>query len=164
MCSPPTHWMCFLLLIVLLVKWSSDVGFIRTNALFFLFFFFAETTSWCWMCSLRLWTTRPSSKRKLTKWQVCWVCIDLPVYVSHSFWMCRCVGKRPTLTHEIIQRLDGHQTYWCQAINKMSALGIVVNSVAARQINKWNKQQLASAQALTEHRGLLLSLVLILTI
>lgn len=34
--------MCFLLLIVLLVKCSPDVGFIRTNALFLFMFFFCR--------------------------------------------------------------------------------------------------------------------------
>lgn len=34
---------------------------------------FSGTTSWCWTFSLRRWTTRPSSRRRRTRWQVCWV-------------------------------------------------------------------------------------------
>lgn len=123
---------------------------------------FAETTSWCWTCSLRLWTTRPSSKRKPTRWQVCWVgftqCWSFfpvldPVYVSHSrgpLW----------LTAADSDKIIGWSTdsTW-QDINEMLAPccdfnGRRINllSFLQRQINKWNEQRWASPQALTKHK------------
>lgn len=52
--------------------------------------YFTEITFWCWMSSLKLWTTRPLSRGKLMKWQVCWVSpsVNGLVKVIWKFVLC----------------------------------------------------------------------------
>lgn len=95
-CVPPSLGFCLLLPAVIPVSWCGIHEDERST------FLPAETTSWCWTSSLKLWTTRPSSKRKLTKWRV----------YSVGFSVTATSGSRRALTNGLDEKTQNLDQTW----------------------------------------------------